>query len=129
MAWKTRVEDLTLAELLEAYPDDDAAERLFVWRRWPDGVACPFCGSKKIQEDAPHPEMPFRCRSCNYFFSVRTGTVMYRSKIGYRGWLIAMHRTLATRGDDRGSQLGRDLGVTEQSARFLMRRIRSACGA
>ena len=126
MPRKAPVESLTLAELLSAYPDDAAAERMFVSRRWTDGITCPSCGSKNIQEDAPHPEMPFRCRGCNYFFSVRTGTVMHRSKIGYRGWLIAMHRVFAT-GGEGCSQLGRDLGVTEQSARFLMRRIRRAC--
>ena len=129
MPQKALADSLALAELLEAYPDNDAAEQLFIWRRWPDGVTCPFCVSKNIQEDAPHPEMPFRCRSCNYFFSVRTGTVMYRSKIGYRGWLIAMHRVLMTPGGKGARQLGEDLGITEQSARSLTRRIREACTA
>ena len=129
MPRKASIESLTLEELLRAYPDDAAAERLFVSRRWPDGIACPSCSSRNIQEDAPHPEMPFRCRTCNYFFSVRTGTVMYRSKIGYRGWLIAMHRVLTTPDGKGTRQLGQDLGVTEQSARLLTRRIREACTA
>ena len=129
MPQKALADSLTLAELLNAYPDDAAAERLFVSRRWPNGITCPSCGDQNIQEDAPHPEMPFRCRNCNYFFSVRTGTVMHRSKIGYRAWLIAMHRVLATPSGKGTKQLGEDLGITDQSARLLTRRIRWACGA
>ena len=34
---------ITVAQLLEAFPDDEAVERLFVTRRWPDGVVCPYC--------------------------------------------------------------------------------------
>ena len=114
---------------MSAYPDDAATERLFVSRRWPDGITCPSCGGRNIQEDAPHPEMPFRCRGSNYFFSVRTGTVMHRSKIGYQGWLIAMHRVLTAPSGKGARQLGRDLGITEQSARLLTRRIRQVCVA
>ena len=76
--------------------------------------------------------MPFRCRNCNYFFSVRTGTVMYRSKIGYQGWLIAMHRVLTTPDGKGTRRLGQDLGVTEQSARLAdaaySRGVRSVAG-
>ena len=68
MPQKAPAENLTLAELLSAYPDDAAAERLFVSRRWPDGITCPSCGGQNIQEDTAHPEMAFRCRACDYFF-------------------------------------------------------------
>ena len=49
-----------------------------------------------IQERTAHPEMPYRCRGCKKFFSVKTGTVMQGSKIGYQAWLIAMYSLLRT---------------------------------
>ena len=36
---------MSLAELLQKYPDDEAAEEFFVEQRWPDSVACPKCGN------------------------------------------------------------------------------------
>ena len=69
---------MTAEQLVEAFPDNDAAELLFVTRRWPNGVVCPLCSCEDVQEGTAHPQMPFRCRACDRFFSVRTGTVMQR---------------------------------------------------
>ena len=35
--------------------------------------------------------MPYRCRDCRKFFSVRTGTVMQSSKLGYQTWALAIY--------------------------------------
>ena len=59
MPWKAPVESLTLAELLSAYPDDAAAERLFVSRRWPDGITCPSCGVRTSRKMRPTRRCPF----------------------------------------------------------------------
>ena len=93
---------MTVDQLLEAFPNDAAAEQLFLARRWPNGVVCPLCGCRDIQEGTAHPQMPFRCRACERFYPVRAGTVMQRSKIGYQGWLIARHRVL-THGQAEGT--------------------------
>ena len=58
---------MSLAELLQKYPDDDAAEEFFVEQRWPDGVACPHCGNCDVQDGANHPDMSFRCRWLGLF--------------------------------------------------------------
>ena len=117
---------MTVSQLLQAFPDDEAAEQLFVSRRWPDGVACPYCEGRNVQEGTAHPQMPFRCRDCGRFFSVRTGTVMQRSKIGYQGWLIAMHRVLTNATEKGGLKLDHELGITQKSAWLLAYRIRTA---
>ena len=51
---------MTASQLLQAFPDDEAAEQLFVSRRWPDGVVCPYCEDRDVQEGTAHPQMPFR---------------------------------------------------------------------
>ena len=122
------MQGMTVAQLLQAYPDDTAAEQLFVSRRWPDGVICPCCESRSVQEGTAHPQMPYRCRNCQNFFSVRTGTIMQRSKIGYQGWLIAMYRVLTDLNGKGAMQLDRELGITQKSAGLLAHRIREACG-
>ena len=120
---------MSVDQLRQAFPDDEAAEQLFVIRRWPDGVVCPYCEGQSVQEGTAHPQMPFRCRDCGRFFSVRTGTVMQRSKIGYRGWLIAMHRVLTDTAGKGGMKLDRELGITQKSAWLLAYRIRIAWAA
>ena len=117
---------ISIVELLEAYPDDDSAEKQFIQWRWPDGVACPHCGDMDIQENPPHPDMPFRCRGCHRYFSVKTGSVMRSSKLGYRTWLIAMQRMLANPKGVSSIQLHKVLGISYKSAWFLAHRIRES---
>lgn len=118
--------NVSLVQLLKLYPDDAAAEKRFVRWRWPGGIACPHCGDTDIQEGTPHPDMPYRCRGCTRFFAVKTRSVMQGSKIGYRGWLIAMYCLLTNPKGTSSMQLHGDLGITQKSAWHLAHRIREA---
>ena len=53
---------LSLVEIMQMFPDDATAERWFADARWPNGPACPHCGSENVQSGAAHPTMPYRCR-------------------------------------------------------------------
>ena len=68
--------------------------------------------------------MPYYCSEYDKRFSVKIGTVMEHSRIGYQNWavVICLH---ATRPKDISSvQLGRDLKISQSSARFLQHRLR-----
>ena len=123
---KSHRKGITLAQLLRRYPTDEAAEKLFVSRRWPHGIACPRCGDTNIQERTSHAEMPYRCRGCKRFFSVKTGTVMQGSKIGYQAWLIAAYSMLTNLKGVSSMKLHRDLGITQKSAWHMAHRLRYA---
>ena len=60
------------------------------------------------------------------FFSVRTGTVMHRSKVGYQDWLIATFLVMTSLKGVSSMKLHRDLGVTQKTAWFLAQRLRRA---
>ena len=81
----------SLVDLFDKFPSDGAAERWFVGLRWPNGIACVYCGSVAVAEQSSHPSMPLRCRDCRKFFSVKTGTIMESSKMGYRKWALAVY--------------------------------------
>ena len=87
---KNHRKGLTLPKIIEMFPDDKAAEKWFAEVRWPNGVTCAHCGSDNVQTGAKHPTMPYHCRSCRKYFSVRTATVMADSKIGFQKWAIAI---------------------------------------
>ena len=120
---------LTLPELFEMFPNDEAAEKWHIDVRWPKGIRCHECGSKRIQEGASHRTMPLRCRDCRKRFSVRTGTVMESSKLGYQVWTIATYLLTTNLKGISSMKLHRELGITQKSAWHLAHRIRTAYAA
>ena len=115
---------ISLAELFRTFTDDAAAERWFVEKRWPNGICCHYCGSISVQTGAKHRTMPFRCRDCRKRFSVRTGTVMQSSKLGYQTWAVAIYLLTTSLKGVSSMKLHRDLNITQKSAWHLAHRLR-----
>ncbi|MCY4493770.1 MAG: transposase [Acidimicrobiaceae bacterium] len=117
---------MTLVELIRKFPDNSAAEGWITEIRWPDGPECPHCGCDNVQHPTSHKTMPYRCRGngCRRFFSVRVGTVMQDSKLGYQEWAIAVYLFNTSLKSVSTMKLHRDLGITEKSAWHLAHRIR-----
>ena len=108
------------------FPDDAAAEAWFIKNRWPGGIYCPHCGSINVLEKARHKTMPHRCRDCRKRFSVRTGSPLQNSRLGYRVWAMAIFMMAAGVKGTSSMRLHRDLGITQKSAWYLGHRIREA---
>ena len=106
------------------FPDDDSSAVWLAEVRWPYGVECPHCGCDRIQEKTAHPQMPYRCRGCRKFFSVRTGTVMQNSKLGHQVWVLAIYLLMTDLKGQSSMKLHRDLGITQKTAWHLVHRIR-----
>ena len=121
---KAHRKGITMVELMQMFPDDETAANWFVEQRWPDGVHCAHCESDNVQEGAKHPTMPYRCRSCRKFFSVKTNTVMHSSKLGYQVWALAIYLLATGLKGASSMKLHRDLGVTQKTAWHLAHRIR-----
>ena len=117
---------LSLPELMDMFPDDATAEAFFAEERWPDGVGCPHCGSLNVQSGAAHKTMPYRCRDCRKRFSVKTGTVMEGSNLGYRTWALAAYLLTTSLKGVSSMKLHRDLKITQKSAWHLAHRLREA---
>ena len=118
---------MSLIEAMKMFPDDAAAEAWFMRVRWPHGPACPECGSLNVQTGAAH-KMPLRCRErqCRKRFSVRYGTVMQSSKLGYQVWAMAIYLCLTSLKSVSSMKLHRDLNITQKSAWHLAHRLRAA---
>ena len=41
---------ISLIDLFKIFPDDKTVEKWFIQTRWPDGIACPHCGSVNVNE-------------------------------------------------------------------------------
>ena len=120
---------LSLLDITKMFPTDEAAQQWFVELRWPDGPACPYCGSMNVLSGARHDSMPYRCRErkvCGKRFSVRTGTVMDSSNLGYQIWAIAMYLVATNLKGISSMKLHRDLDITQKSAWHLAHRLRKS---
>ena len=120
---------ISLVELAQMFPDEDAARKWFENIIWPDGERkCPRCGSTNTHE-CSHVKMPYRCRDCRKYFSVKTGTVMADSPIPLLKWVYAIYLDLTSLKGVSSMKLHRDLKVTQKTAWFMQQRIREAFAA
>ena len=117
---------VSVVELFEMFPNDAAAEQWFEQQRWPNGITCPRCDSKRHSVIASRKPMPYRCKDCRKHFSVRVGTVMQDSNLDLQKWVIAIYMmTVGIKGTS-SMRLHRDLKMTQSTAWHLMQRIRQS---
>ena len=67
-----------------------------------------------------------RCRDCRKYFSVKVGTLMQSSNLGYQLWAIAAYLIHTSLKGVSSMKLRRDLGITQKSAWHLAHRLREA---
>ncbi len=117
-------ETLSTFEFFRKFPDEEAARKFFVARRWGGDPVCGHCGSVNVVECKDHKPMAYRCRDCRKHFSVRTGTVLAESRLPLQKWLLAIFMLTSARKGIPSTQMARELGITQKSAWFLAQRIR-----
>lgn len=119
---------ISLLDLFDLFPDNESAQDWFEKDRWENtGLFCPRCGGcDRCKPVANRRPMPYWCGDCRRHFSVRTGTVLERSKIPLQKWAIAIYLHLSSLKGVSSMKLHRDLGITQKSAWFMLHRIRLA---
>ena len=122
-------EGIGLVTLLRMFPDDETARAWFEAQVWPDGPYCPHCGSLNVQSGIRHKTMTHRCRDCpnRPMFSLRTGTVMQGSNLGYQTWAIAIYLvTTGLKGDQQHEAAPGTSRSRRRRAWHLAHRIRKS---
>jgi len=115
--------------LFELFPDANVAREYLEGRRWPHGIVCPLCSDKeKITPRKGKREGYYYCGQCKREFTVRTGSIFERSHIPLNKWLYAIYLLMTARKGISSLQLGKEVGITQKSAWFLLQRLREACG-
>jgi len=108
------------------FSDPQACLEFLVALRWPRGVKCPQCGSKKVTflENAKL----WKCRNVHpkQKFSVKVGTIFEDSPIGLDKWFPAMWLAANCKNGISSYELHRCIGVTQKTAWFMLQRIRLA---
>ena len=125
---KSHREGMTLVQLMDMFPSEEAAAEWFESIVWEGGRHCPKCGSVETKQVPNAKPMPYWCGACRSYFSVRTGTPMARSNVPLRKWAIAIYLVLTSLKSVSSMKLHRDIGVSQRAAWFMLHRIREAWG-
>ena len=117
---------ITLIEAVRTYGDEASAEAWFINQRWPDGIRCPHCESDRVSERENRKPMPYHCRDCRRYFSVRTNSVLQSSNLSLSKWALAYFLFSTNLKGVSSMKLHRDLGISQKSAWHLAHRIRES---
>jgi transposase-like protein len=121
-------EPKTLIEAIKYFSDPDVCLDFVAKLRWPNGVACPTCGSTDVRFIKTRRIWECKAQHEKRQFSVKVGTIFEDSAIGLDKWLAAIWMIANAKNGVSSYEVARGLGVTQKTAWFMMHRIRLAMG-
>ena len=116
----------TLPEFQRVFPDPEACATYLERLRWPDGFACPKCGT--IAEPYRFAARPHvvRCRSCRADVSLTASTVMDHTHTPLSVWFWAAYLVTTQTPGQSAVQFQRQLGLTRyETAYQILHKLRS----
>lgn len=114
---------LSLAAFLADFGQEEQCWRALVKLRWPDGFACPRCGS--AEHCALERRGLFQCSSCRLQTSVRAGTIFHGSRTPLTKWFLAIYLMTQSKNDIAALELKRQLGVKYDTAWLIKQKLMS----
>lgn len=111
-------------QAIRYFSDPDVCTEFVAALRWPDGPACPRCGSMAYSYLSTR--RVWKCKDCAKQYSVKVGTIFEDSPLGLDKWLCAVWLIANSKNGISSHELGRSIGITQKSAWFLLHRIRLA---
>jgi transposase-like protein len=114
----------TLQQAVRYFSDEQVCIDTIGKMRWPKGPICPACDGTghyylKTQKR-------WKCKKCAKQFSVKLGTIFEDSPISLDKWLVALWMLVNCKNGISSYEVGRNLGLTQKSAWFVLHRLRLA---
>jgi transposase-like protein len=118
---------MTLHAFHAVFPDEASC---WIWLkrlRWPRGFRCPRCdgrtsyplGRRELEQ----------CRGCRYQVSLTAGTVLHKTRVPLRTWLLAVFFVARHKQSISALQLQRDAGLgSYKTAWLLLHKLRAVLG-
>ncbi len=114
----------TLQQAIRYFSNEQICIDTVAAMRWPNGPTCPKCGHNEHYYLAT--QKRWKCKKCSKQFSVKVGTIFEDSPIPLDKWLAALWMLVNCKNGISSYEVGRDLGVTQKSAWFMLQRLRLA---
>ena len=116
----------TLIQAIRYFSDDTICRDYVAAIRWPNGVACPTCGSMEVGFIASRGVWQCKEKHPRKQFSVKVGTIFEDSAVTLDKWLAAMWMLVNDKNGVSSYEVGRALDVTQGTAWFMLQRLRLA---
>ena len=116
--------EMNIMKLMDRYHSEESCRQTLVELRWPNGVACPRCGSTDIRNSYTRDQ--YDCGSCGYQFSVISGTILHDTHLPLPKWFVAVYLMIESKKGISANQMKRTLNVSYKTAWYLCHRIRKA---
>jgi transposase-like protein len=115
----------TLQQAIQYFSDEQVCINAVAAMRWPDGPICPACeGENGKRPYYLKTQKRWKCRTCRKQFSVKVGTIFEESPIPLQKWLPALWMLVSCKNGIPSYEIGRDLGVSQKTAWFMLHRLR-----
>ena len=116
---------LSLAQFLQLYGSEAQCEKVLFDARWPRGLACLPCGSYKFCRLSTR-RATFQCNRYKRQLSLLAGTLFQSTKLPLTTWFLAMYLLSQTKNGISALELGRKLGVNNNTAWLLKHKLMQA---
>ena len=116
----------SLIDAVRYFSDPDRALDFLVALRWPDGVGCPYCGCEQVSFLKTRRLWKCKNNHAKRQFSIKVGSIFEDSPLPLDKWLVAMWLIANCKNGISSYEVARDLKVTQQTAWFMLHRLRLA---
>lgn len=113
----------TIFDLLKVFPNEQTCIDRLEQIRWGGNIVSPFDAESKVYKCAGN---KYKCKNTGKYFNVKVGTIFEDTKIPLQKWFMALYVFSSHKKGISSHQLGRDIGVTQKSAWFMLHRLRYA---
>jgi hypothetical protein len=140
---------MNLIDVTKKFATPEACNDFIESMRWPEGVTCLACESKKVTKYQKQmgtrkrlnpatgerelkpvpPRILYVCIECGFQFSAITGTIFHDTHLDLEKWFMAVALMVNAKKGLSALQLKRDLKVAYKTAWYLNHRIRKAMGS
>ena len=99
---------MSLIIFISEFPDEQSCKNKFKEYRDQAGVVCAKCNG--TQHYWKSDKEQYECKKCKTRTTLKSGTVLHKSKLPYRYWFITMHLLTSTKKSFSAKEIQRQLG-------------------
>ncbi len=115
----------SIIDLIQAFPTEESCIEHLETLRWNGNVVSPFDAESKVYTCKGN---KYKCKNTGKYFNVKTNTIFDNTKIDLLKWFMGIWLVTSHKKGISSIQLGKDLGITQKSAWFMLQRIRNCFG-
>ena len=109
-------------DLIHTFSNEQACIEHLETLRWNGNIVSPFDLTSKVYNCKGN---KYKCKNTGKYFNVKTNTIFDNTKMELQKWFVAIWLVTYQKKGISSLQLGKDLGITQKSAWFMLQRIKN----